>query len=323
MKQIIFGILIIIILVLSGCSKLDISNLSDEDLARLSDNLIECNAPYIRYGVDCCLDQNSNSICDNDENNQNITEDILEETEQVEVIKTDEETTEEAVDETKLCSDYVGSDICSSDEICNGNTLDVVEDNCCSMTCSEIVECYSDSQCSSRFSCTNHECIAKESSINYDLSQFPEEFADDELMMVVGSDSSAAVTLAMADITSAIQYYSGNTFTPQTDYAINIDSLNYNFIALQQVDECYTGGLNTIAEYLGFNCDDWQYGEGYGTIEVVQNGDRYAIIIAGTTGEDIRRTSKVLLNKEYYQISGTKVLVTGENLEDINVEILD
>ena len=243
------------ILVLSGCSTLDISSLSDEDLTRLSDKVIECNVPYIRYASECCLDQNNNSICDNDENNEIITEAV-------------------------------------SEEIINEKNEDYSK-------------------------------VEPENLINYDLSQFPEGFADEELMIVIGSGSSAAVTMSLADITSAIQYYSGNTFTPQTDYAINIDSLNYNFIALQQVDECYTGGLNTIAEYLGFNCDDWQYGEGYGTIEVVQNEDRYAIIIAGTTGEDIRRTSKVLLNKEYYQISGTKVLVTGENLEDINVEILD
>lgn len=26
-----------------------------------------CNPPYIAYGTDCCLDQNSNDICDNDE----------------------------------------------------------------------------------------------------------------------------------------------------------------------------------------------------------------------------------------------------------------
>src|SRR3989344_1798060 len=28
---------------------------------------VVCNSPYIRVGRDCCLDKNSNSICDNDE----------------------------------------------------------------------------------------------------------------------------------------------------------------------------------------------------------------------------------------------------------------
>jgi|SRR3989344_7605634 len=30
---------------------------------------ITCNYPYIKVGVSCCLDQNSNNVCDNDEQN--------------------------------------------------------------------------------------------------------------------------------------------------------------------------------------------------------------------------------------------------------------
>ena len=32
-----------------------------------------CNAPYMVVGMGCCLDQNNNSICDNDEQTENIT----------------------------------------------------------------------------------------------------------------------------------------------------------------------------------------------------------------------------------------------------------
>lgn len=34
-----------------------------------------CDSPYIRYGTSCCLDQNSNSICDSDENTESVNTD--------------------------------------------------------------------------------------------------------------------------------------------------------------------------------------------------------------------------------------------------------
>ena len=34
---------------------------------------IECNKPYIHHGTECCLDQNSNNICDVDEGRQGTT----------------------------------------------------------------------------------------------------------------------------------------------------------------------------------------------------------------------------------------------------------
>ena len=34
---------------------------------------IICNSPYIRYGEECCLDENNNQICDNDETKPGIT----------------------------------------------------------------------------------------------------------------------------------------------------------------------------------------------------------------------------------------------------------
>ena len=39
----------------------------------VGDNVV-CNKPYIRVGNTCCLDLNSNNICDEDEKNLNLTE---------------------------------------------------------------------------------------------------------------------------------------------------------------------------------------------------------------------------------------------------------
>jgi len=53
-KTILIGVLIITLLVISGCGQQQIT----------------CNKPYILVGTECCLDQNDNSICDRDEISQ-------------------------------------------------------------------------------------------------------------------------------------------------------------------------------------------------------------------------------------------------------------
>ncbi|MBU1029605.1 MAG: hypothetical protein ABIC91_00055 [Nanoarchaeota archaeon] len=57
----------VLLFVLVACEDIDISQLSDEDLERLSDKFVVCNNPYIRVGTGCCLDVDNNSICDSDE----------------------------------------------------------------------------------------------------------------------------------------------------------------------------------------------------------------------------------------------------------------
>lgn len=66
-KEVIFGVFLFGIIILSACEKIDVSKLTDKDLQRISKELIVCNKPYIRYASGCCLDKNDNSICDKDE----------------------------------------------------------------------------------------------------------------------------------------------------------------------------------------------------------------------------------------------------------------
>src|SRR3989338_1342686 len=58
---------LIIVVLIIACEKIDVSKLTDKDLERISEKLIVCNPPYIRYASECCLDQNDNKICDRDE----------------------------------------------------------------------------------------------------------------------------------------------------------------------------------------------------------------------------------------------------------------
>jgi len=66
-KEVLLIIFLFALVLITACEQFEISNLSNEDLARISEMAIVCNAPYMRYAVECCLDQNDNKICDRDE----------------------------------------------------------------------------------------------------------------------------------------------------------------------------------------------------------------------------------------------------------------
>lgn len=61
------GLILVCSIFLSGCQGMDLSKVSDEDIARISKNAVICESPYIRVGTGCCLDKESNKICDIDE----------------------------------------------------------------------------------------------------------------------------------------------------------------------------------------------------------------------------------------------------------------
>lgn len=67
MKDVLICLILLGILILCGCQGVDLSQVSDADLNRISDKLVTCNSPYIRFGTGCCLDKNNNSMCDDDE----------------------------------------------------------------------------------------------------------------------------------------------------------------------------------------------------------------------------------------------------------------
>lgn len=89
MKKIIIALLILAVLVLSGCK------------SSVTGGTIICNKPYILVGTDCCLDKDDNAVCDRDEEETPVEEieqkeepkeEIIEQPEIVEEIK--EEITE-------------------------------------------------------------------------------------------------------------------------------------------------------------------------------------------------------------------------------------
>ncbi len=104
--------------------------------------------------------------------------------------------------------------------------------------------------------------------------------------------------------------------SPVTKFASEVTSASdYNLILV--------GGpcANALVEELfELTCEGWAYSEGEAVVKLAENGDKVAMLVAGTSGEDTRRAAKAVLGYGDYDFSGSEVIVSGTSLEDINVE---
>jgi hypothetical protein len=69
LKNVLLIGLLLLILVSSGCL--------DSPASQQVTPEIVCNSPYIRFGSTCCLDQNSDNVCDNDETTATTQQEII------------------------------------------------------------------------------------------------------------------------------------------------------------------------------------------------------------------------------------------------------
>lgn len=67
MKKLFLAALILICIISLSACDVGVNKLNDSAIERINSKAIVCNEPYIRYGASCCLDQNDNIICDEDE----------------------------------------------------------------------------------------------------------------------------------------------------------------------------------------------------------------------------------------------------------------
>ncbi len=66
---------------------------------------------------------------------------------------------------------------------------------------------------------------------------------------------------------------------------------------------------NTVSADLFVTCDAWSYGPGEAVIQMIQNGDNVALMVAGTDGQDTRRASKELADYTANKFSGETAMV--------------
>lgn len=70
--------------------------------------------------------------------------------------------------------------------------------------------------------------------------------------------------------------------------------------------------VNSVTASLSdLTCDGWPYDAGEALVKLVTNGDKVALIVAGTTASDTRMACKVLANYEDYSLETTEQIVTG------------
>ena len=62
---------------------------------------------------------------------------------------------------------------------------------------------------------------------------------------------------------------------------------------------------------LGSTCSGWDLGAGEAVLKMASNGNKVALLVAGTDAVDTRMAAKVVANYEDYDLSGSSVVVTG------------
>ncbi|MEK6940727.1 MAG: hypothetical protein AABW49_02405 [Nanoarchaeota archaeon] len=79
---------------------------------------------------------------------------------------------------------------------------------------------------------------------------------------------------------------------------------------------------NPLVEDLGFGvtCAGWSMSEGEALVKLINNGDKVALLVAGTLADDTRRAAKALANFQDYAFETTEVVVRGTSFSDITVE---
>ncbi|MDD4878680.1 MAG: hypothetical protein PHO02_06650 [Candidatus Nanoarchaeia archaeon] len=143
--------------------------------------------------------------------------------------------------------------------------------------------------------------------------------SSDKVKLLVPSDqvfANVIVKGSSAKVTSGSTSYVPTKVSPVMMAASKVASpTSYNLIVV--------GGpcANPLAESVfGQTCDGWAYAEGEALVKLAANGDKVAMLVAGTSALDTQRAGKALAAYDKYAFSGTEVLVKGATLTDITVE---
>ncbi len=146
--------------------------------------------------------------------------------------------------------------------------------------------------------------------------------ASDEVVFDIPADQVQAniVIKGSAATTSAAgETCTVASITPVTklDSEIKGSEAMYNLIVVG--GPCANDAVTAVPGF-GMTCEGWSLKEGEGLIKLAANGNKVALLIAGTNALDTRRAAKVLANYKDYTLSGTEALVKGTSLTDITVE---
>ncbi|MBU2637489.1 MAG: hypothetical protein KJ955_00800 [Nanoarchaeota archaeon] len=119
-----------------------------------------------------------------------------------------------------------------------------------------------------------------------------------------------------AKVTSGSTSYVPTKISPVSMVASQVTTpTNYNLVVV--------GGpcANPLAaSVFDVSCDGWAYDEGEALVKLAANGDKVALLVAGTSATDTRRAGKAVAAYDLYAFSGSEALVKGTTMTDITVE---
>ncbi|MBI5797375.1 hypothetical protein HZA98_00540 [Candidatus Woesearchaeota archaeon] len=104
--------------------------------------------------------------------------------------------------------------------------------------------------------------------------------------------------------------------TPATKLASEIGTASdYNLILVG--GPCANSLVSTL---FSMTCEGWSFQEGEAVVKLAANGNKVAMLVAGTTASDTRRAAKAVATHGSYTFSGAEVVVSGTSMTDINVK---
>ena len=116
-------------------------------------------------------------------------------------------------------------------------------------------------------------------------------------------------------VSSGSTAFTPQQVTPTTKLASEVSSASdFNLIVL--------GGPcanDLVEELFDMTCEGWAYDDGEAVLQLADNGDNVALLVAGTQADDTRRAAKALASYADYDLSGEMVMVSGSSLTDINI----
>jgi len=172
----------------------------------------------------------------------------------------------------------------------------------------------------------------EESQEAVDLSDYPFPFIENNVanfIMIIGEDASPDDAIAATDILLSLSYSSGESSVEPIDVPSPVLDTKVDNIYAQNTiivgNPCVN---NAAAELLGVTAEEPECTEGFeegkAKIKLFQGiqgqGNNVILLVAGYDNLRTRMASKVLQNYNEYDLHGEEVIVSGESLEDINIQ---
>jgi hypothetical protein len=142
--------------------------------------------------------------------------------------------------------------------------------------------------------------------------------ASDSVVLSIPNDQVMAnivIQGSSTTVTSGSTSYTPQAVSPVSKLASEISSAStYNLILVG--GPCANDLVDDLFEY---TCDGWSFEEGEAVIKLVDNGDKVALLVAGTSADDTRRAATALADYASYELTGTEVMVSGTSMTDITI----